>query len=160
MSQWRLQSPASRLFNQPFNQAQMRETSKAPRHWPLWGEFAGDQWIPCKKGQWRVNVNLITSSWTEVTWIYLTKPKYHSLNYAVPSNDFLHRHWNDPTSRQLVYLAAKSISWDKRLQYSDRVLKVAKNQQGNFSVFISLAGWVYCVKWAFNRVCFYNLIYT
>ena len=34
-----------------FVQAQIRENIKAPRHWPLWGEFAGDRWIPRKKGQ-------------------------------------------------------------------------------------------------------------
>ena len=27
-----------RLFTQPFTQAQIKETMKAPRHWPLWGE--------------------------------------------------------------------------------------------------------------------------
>ena len=25
---------------------------KAPRHWPLWGEFTGDRWIPLTKGQY------------------------------------------------------------------------------------------------------------
>ena len=24
-----------------------------PRHWPLWGEFTGNRWIPRTKGQWR-----------------------------------------------------------------------------------------------------------
>ena len=24
---------------------------KAPRHWPLWGEFTGHRWIPRTKGQ-------------------------------------------------------------------------------------------------------------
>ena len=27
-----------------------QENIKAPRHWPLWGEFTGDQWIPRTKG--------------------------------------------------------------------------------------------------------------
>ena len=27
------------------------ENIKAPRHWPLWGEFTGDRWIPRTKGQ-------------------------------------------------------------------------------------------------------------
>ena len=31
--------------------AQIKENIKAPRHWPLWGEFAGDEWIPRTKGQ-------------------------------------------------------------------------------------------------------------
>ena len=28
-----------------------QETIKAPRHWPLCGEFTGDRWIPRTKGQ-------------------------------------------------------------------------------------------------------------
>ena len=31
--------------------AQMIENIKAPRHWPLWGKFTGDQRIPRTKGQ-------------------------------------------------------------------------------------------------------------
>ena len=38
----RLKSPASRLFTQSFIQVQTKENIKAPRHWPLWGEFTGD----------------------------------------------------------------------------------------------------------------------
>ena len=43
---WRFKLPAPRLFTQPFVQAQIKETLKAPRHWPLWREFTGDRWIP------------------------------------------------------------------------------------------------------------------
>ena len=43
-ARWRLKSPASRLFTQPFIQAQIKENIKDPRHWPLWGEFTGDRW--------------------------------------------------------------------------------------------------------------------
>ena len=53
-SQWawlRLKSPASRLFTQPVIQTQIKENIKAPRHWPLCGEFTGDRWIPRTKGQ-------------------------------------------------------------------------------------------------------------
>ena len=38
----RLKSPASPLFIQPFIRAQIKENIKAPRHWPLCGEFTGD----------------------------------------------------------------------------------------------------------------------
>ena len=31
--------------------AQIKENIKAPRHWPLWGEFTGDRWIPRTNGQ-------------------------------------------------------------------------------------------------------------
>ena len=48
---WRLNSPASRLFAQPFVQAQIKENIKAPRRWPLWGEPTDDRWIPLTKGQ-------------------------------------------------------------------------------------------------------------
>ena len=34
-ARWRLKSPASRLFTQPFIQAQVKENIKAPHHWPL-----------------------------------------------------------------------------------------------------------------------------
>ena len=34
-----------------FIQAQIKENIKAPRHWPLCGEFNGDRWIPRTKGQ-------------------------------------------------------------------------------------------------------------
>ena len=53
-SKWarqRLKSPASRLFTQPFIQAQIKGDIKALRHWPLWGEFSGDRWIACTKGK-------------------------------------------------------------------------------------------------------------
>ena len=39
---WRLKSPASQLFTQPFDQAQIKENIKAPRRWPLWVEFTGE----------------------------------------------------------------------------------------------------------------------
>ena len=45
-AQWRLKSPASRLFTQPFIiQAKIKENITAPHHWPLWGEFISDRWI-------------------------------------------------------------------------------------------------------------------
>ena len=63
-ARWRcLKSRASRLFTQLFDQAQIKEDIKAPRHWPLWGEFTGDRWISRTKGQWRGKCfHLMTSS--------------------------------------------------------------------------------------------------
>ena len=43
---WRLKSPVSRLFAQPFVQVQIKDNIHAPIHWPLWGESTGDRWIP------------------------------------------------------------------------------------------------------------------
>ena len=42
--------PHDYLLNRLFK-AQFKENIKAPRHWPLWGEFTGDRWIPLTKGQ-------------------------------------------------------------------------------------------------------------
>ena len=62
-ARWRLKSPASRLFTQPFIQAQIKEIIKAPRHWPLCGDFNDDRWIPRTKGPWRGKCfRLMTSS--------------------------------------------------------------------------------------------------
>ena len=36
----------------------MKESIKAPRHWPLWEEFTGDWWIPRTKGQQRGNISI------------------------------------------------------------------------------------------------------
>ena len=41
-----------------------KENIKAPRHWPLCGEFTGDRWIPRTNGQLRGKCfHLMTSSW-------------------------------------------------------------------------------------------------
>ena len=41
-----------------------KENIKAPCHWPLWGEFTSDRWIPRTKGQWRGKCfHLMTASW-------------------------------------------------------------------------------------------------
>ena len=46
-----------------FIQTQIKENTKGPRHWPLWGEFTGDQWIPRTNGQLRgICFHLMTSS--------------------------------------------------------------------------------------------------
>ena len=43
---------------------QIKENTKAPRHWPLCGEFTVDRWIPRTKGQQRRKCfHLMTSSW-------------------------------------------------------------------------------------------------
>ena len=39
------QITASWLFTQAFDQAQIKENIKAPRHWPLWREFIGNRRI-------------------------------------------------------------------------------------------------------------------
>ena len=55
---WRLGSPVSRLFTQPFIQAPIKENTKTTRHWPLWGESTGDRWIAFTKDQQRGNASI------------------------------------------------------------------------------------------------------
>ena len=45
------QLPALRLFTKPFIQAQIKDNIKAPRHWPLWGEFTDELKIRRTRGQ-------------------------------------------------------------------------------------------------------------
>ena len=43
--------PNECLLNRLFIWVQINENIKAPRHWPLCGEFTGDRWIPRTNGQ-------------------------------------------------------------------------------------------------------------
>ena len=56
MSAMRLKSPASRLFTQPFIQAQIKENTKAPRHWSLCGEFTTE--FPAQRTSDAENVSI------------------------------------------------------------------------------------------------------
>ena len=63
--------PDNCLLNRLFN-AQIKENIKAPRHWPLWGEFAGNRWISRTKGQERGNCfHLMTSSCSDRSATYM-----------------------------------------------------------------------------------------
>ena len=55
----------NRLFRcrSSFIQMQIKENIKAPRYWPLYGEFTGGRWIPRTNGQLRGKCfHLMTSS--------------------------------------------------------------------------------------------------
>ena len=61
-------------------------SAKVPRHWPLWGEFTGDRWIPCTKGQWRGKCfHLMTSSWACPPFGSKTQPEP---NWLIISSTF------------------------------------------------------------------------
>ena len=53
---WRFKSPAYRLFVPTFVQMEFKQDIKAPRHWPLWGESAGDRWFPSQRANNTANV--------------------------------------------------------------------------------------------------------
>ena len=53
---WHLKSPASWLFTQLFIQMQIKENIKAPRYWPLCGEFTGTGEFPAQMASYAENV--------------------------------------------------------------------------------------------------------
>ena len=57
-ARWRLKSPASRLFTQPFIQAQIKENIKAPRHWPFAGNSPGTGEFPAQMTSNTGNVSI------------------------------------------------------------------------------------------------------
>ena len=54
----RLKSPASRLFIQSFIQTLIKENIKAPRHWPLCGEFTRTGEFPAQRASYAENVSI------------------------------------------------------------------------------------------------------
>ena len=62
--------PVLRLFTQLFIQSQIKENMKAPRYWPLWGEFTGE--FPAQKVSnaknvsiwWRHHANMLNENKT------------------------------------------------------------------------------------------------
>ena len=54
----RLESPASWLFTQPFIQTHIKENIKAPRQWPLCGEFTGTGEFPAQRASYAENVSI------------------------------------------------------------------------------------------------------
>ena len=59
-----------------------KEIIKAPRHWPLCGEFTGDRWIPRTNGQLRGKCfHLMTSSWNilAVEGLVMKEPAFKAL---------------------------------------------------------------------------------
>ena len=55
---WRLKSPASRVFTQPFIQAQIKENIKVSLHWPLWWKFTMTGEFPVQRASNAENVSI------------------------------------------------------------------------------------------------------
>ena len=77
------------MFTQPSIRAQIKVNIKAPRHWPLCGEFTGDRWISRTNGQLRGKCfHLMTSSWDHSLWGCSTG-MYNNVPSRVSSADTL-----------------------------------------------------------------------
>ena len=55
---WRLKSTASRLFTQPFIQAQIKENIKIPHHWPFYGNSQVTGEFPSNRASNAENVSI------------------------------------------------------------------------------------------------------
>ena len=86
---WRLKSPASWLFTQPFVQAQIKESIKAPRHWSVWGEKTGDRWIP-RSHRWIPRTKASDAEHVSIWWRHLENRKYRCRSWVL-----LHKMWSD-----------------------------------------------------------------
>ena len=61
-----------------------KENIKALRHWPLCGEFTGDQWIPRTNDQLRGKCfHLMTSSWGCTVYTTLLYKQLHIMQYVL-----------------------------------------------------------------------------
>ena len=88
-ARWRVISPASRFFAQPFVQVQIKENIKVPRYWPLWRESTGDGFDKAIMiiFQWRPQRHTVQShsssdnKRTKSKWKALKKRAYYSIKY-------------------------------------------------------------------------------
>ena len=86
---WRLKSPASRLFTQSFIHTQIKENIKAPRHWPLWGEFTGTGEFPAQRPSYAKTVSIWWRHHDSPTYIPVTRPQWlKDIHWYFMSMDF------------------------------------------------------------------------
>ena len=67
--------PHDCLLNRLFK-AHIKENIKAPRHWPLWGKFTGDRWIPRTKDQKMFPFDDFIMNWDSLSG-YCVRTKSH-----------------------------------------------------------------------------------
>ena len=81
-----LKWPASLVFTQSFVQTQIKENIKAPRHWPLCGEFpAGTGEFPAQMASNAENVSIWWRQHVKLT-AYVTQTGYKGLAIAHVGN--------------------------------------------------------------------------
>ena len=99
-----------------------KKNIKAPRHWPLWGKFTGDRWIPRTKGQWRRKCfHFMTSSWHIL--------QYYLAPWVIWANM---NPWKHVLYNQKAYQTRIRISWDTQ-QFDgfvqDCVISIANTEE-------------------------------
>ena len=84
-ARWGLKSIAYPLFAQLLVQAQIKENIKAPRHWPLWGEFTANRRNPHTRPVAWKNVSILRRHYENSAFLSL-------LNGNSPVLSGLHSH--------------------------------------------------------------------
>ena len=103
-ARWRLKSPTSPLFTQPFIQAQIKENIKAPRHWPLCEEFT-DKFSAQMPSNAEKRFHLMTPSCAcasdQSLWYELCRVRslfFHEEGFRLPLHVFV------PPSTEMVFI--------------------------------------------------------
>ena len=113
----RLKSPASRLSAQPFVQVQIKEITKAPRHWPLWGNSPVNGEFPAQRTS-----NAETLPFDDVImepWFHLSFCSLYSLtvtDYHIPIYSYMNICIAGPLCAELQ----ESGGWQYRRGGSDK----------------------------------------
>ena len=111
-ARWRLKSPASPLFAQPFIRPQIKENIKAPHHRPLCGEFIGETGeLPAKKA---VNAENVSIWWRRHGGKWTAKCNWRSsislFKSSAPVQHIAITHSNDDMIANLTYYRASSVN--------------------------------------------------
>ena len=87
------------VFSSVYSGADQRKHQSSV-HWPLWGEFTGDRWIPHTKGQLRGKCfHLMTSSWSGfIPWHW----SYHECHQSKPRRIWVKFSWTKPQWYQMI----------------------------------------------------------
>ena len=126
---WRLTSPASRLFTQPFIQTQIKKNIKARRHWPLCGEFTGSGEFPAQRASNAENVSIwwryhgSKQSWASCTIdVHIYLQNWETYLYSFKHND-------------ITILSLLSVQVQSRRLYSQSMKKDKK--YSNVSLYVA-----------------------
>ena len=99
-------SPASRLFTQPFIQTQIKENIKAPRHWPLCGEFTGTGELPAQRASY---AEIVWSIW----WRHHEQNRFHGQGPELLRDSQVNTHviQQEVSNMSSNWLAAWILTW-------------------------------------------------
>ena len=124
-------SSANHLINlwRGLSQTQIKENIKAPRHWPLCGEFTGDRWIPAQMASNAENVSILWRHHVQ-SWCNFT-PRKPSLKLPSSATDG-HGQINDSFVK---HRTQRMTGW--WFSYICIVMACSERQQSNHCVLVN-----------------------